>query len=400
MDNINVIDKLNNLIQKEWIQNPEIEKTILKLKEILDQDQGVEETRENLIYVPMNPIIKETKDLGGAEAVAFVYNVLGTAAVNSITQNTLALSIAGPVIEKIWFFMWELIKAVWEHNKTGKPISKWFKENITNGIKNLLVDIGVHDTIYTGLMAYGINNNLFDARVLAIFSFMIALPPAIFVKYSGNELLHYIQKNYTKLHGFKREKYYEARFIMDHHPDPKKIFEQTTKEFWLENYNISSYRDTYFNHNIPTFSERTGTLKTREIMDHATGNTIQNLEIAHTLPTKNSLEKNDIYNFFYSSKEKWKKDISWKDLELLFKKYPYKKIIWEQSKEINFDREICFDNEIRLTLDDIKETTNNNLKCVIEVKAYKDTKQLMEVMKFIMRKWRIQLTTQWKQNLI
>jgi len=80
-------------------------------------------------------------------------------------------------------------------------------------------------------MAYGISNQMFDARVLAIFSFLIALPPAILMKYSGNELLYYLQKNYTKLHGFDREKYYEARFILNNHHDPQSLFLQAADKF-------------------------------------------------------------------------------------------------------------------------------------------------------------------------
>jgi hypothetical protein len=48
-------------------------------------------------------------------------------------------------------------------------------------------------------MAYGISNNMFDAWILSIISFFIALGPAIIMKYSGNELSYHIQKNLTKL---------------------------------------------------------------------------------------------------------------------------------------------------------------------------------------------------------
>lgn len=72
---------------------------------------------------------------------------------------------------------------------------------------------------------------MFDARVLAIFSFLIALPPAILVKYSGNELFYHIQKHLTKLNGLEREKYYEARFIFNNHQKPFSIFEETADKF-------------------------------------------------------------------------------------------------------------------------------------------------------------------------
>lgn len=67
--------------------------------------------------------------------------------------------------------------------------------------------------------------------MLSFVSFLIALPPAIFIKYSGNELLYILQKQFSKAYGFKREHYYEARFIVNDHRDPKEIFETIGKNF-------------------------------------------------------------------------------------------------------------------------------------------------------------------------
>lgn len=398
-NNIELLKQLDLLIKNWWIKNQQIHTIIEQFKQNIHNEESFV-SQDGLIYVPINPLIKEAKDLWWAEAVAFWYNVLGTIAVNFITQNTLALSLAWPVIEKIWFFLREYIKAVIEHKKNWTPIPQWFKNNISNGLKNLLVDISIHDTIYTFIMAYGISHHIFDAWLLSIFSFLIALPPAILVKYSGNELLYYLQKNYTKLYGFQRERYYEARFILNHHPDPKSVFESTANKFWLKNHNLSTYHDTYFDHLMPAFSDRNWTFKLREIQDKSTLKTFQNLEIAHTLAKKDYLAKNGIYNFFYSSKEKWKKDLSSNSLESILKKYPYRAIIKKPSKEIIFDREIFYDDELRITFDNIISPQNNQLKTVMELKVHKDTKYLMEAMQFMMSKWKVQLTTHWKKDLL
>lgn len=398
-NNKELVQQLNQLIHMEWIKNQRIEEILVELKAVLESNE-LSIDNKDLIYVPMNPLIKEAKDLWWAEAVAFGYNVLGTLFVNSLTQNTLALSLAWPVIEKIWFFLWEYAKAVIEHKKTWKAIKQWFKENISNGLKNLLVDIWVHDTIYTSLMAYWLSNNMFDAWLLSIFSFLIALPPAILMKYSGNELSYHIQKNLTKLNGFDREKYYESRFIFNNPHQSESIFEETANTFWLSNHNLSTYHDTYFDHRILAFSDRKWTLKFREIQDHATDTSVSNLEIAHTLAKKDYLHKNGVYNFFYSSKEKWKKDLTWIELESILNKYPYRFFIKQAGKEVVFDRRIFHDHEVRITLDTIASPTNDAIKSVIEVKAYKDTKYLMEVMEYIMKKWNIRLTTQGKNDLL
>lgn len=398
-DTIELINNLDILIQKEWIKNQQIQEILLQLIDIL-QVEDPSLNQEDLIYVPMNQLLKEAQDLWWAEAVAFGYNLLGTVWMNAISKSTLALSIAWPIVEKIWFFGREYIKAYRQKNKTWKPTLQWFKENVSNGIKNLLVDILVHDTIYTALMAYWITHQMLDARVLAIFSFLIALPPAILVKYSGNEIFYHLQKNLTKVNGFQREKYYEARFLFNNHQKPLSIFEQVWDKFWLWNYDMNIYDDKYFDHRIPNFSDRNWTVKHREITDSVTGNTVANLEIAHTLAKKDYLSKNGIYNFFYSSKEKWKKDLTWNNIDAVLQSFPYRFMIKQASKEISFEREILFDDEVRITLDKIISPTNEAIKSVIEVKAYKDTQQLMELMQFIMSKWNIRLTTRWKYELL
>jgi len=82
-------------------------------------------------------------------------------------------------------------------------------------------------------MAYGLSTGLLDAWILSIVSFFIALPPAILVKHTGNELLHFLQKSLSKSYGFKREKYYEARFLMDNPINSEQLFKQIQKEFDL-----------------------------------------------------------------------------------------------------------------------------------------------------------------------
>ena len=72
--------------------------------------------------------------------------------------------------------------------------------------------------------------------------------------------------------------------------------------------------------------------------------------------------------------------------ETILNKYPYRTFIKQASKEVVFDRKIFYDNEVRLTLDNIISPTNDAIKSVIEVKAFKDTKYLMEVMEYIMKK--------------
>ncbi|MDR0606821.1 MAG: hypothetical protein LBG52_00320 [Candidatus Peribacteria bacterium] len=248
-------------------------------------------------------------------------------------------------------------------------------------------------------MTYGISHQLFEPRILAVVSFLLALPPAIFIKYSGNELLYYLWKQLAKRQGFRRETYYESRFILNDLSNPTQLFQQIATRFKLHQHDISTYHDIYFTHHIPIFSERTNTVKSREIIDHATGTSFHNLEIVHFLPTKKT-EKNSIFNYYYSKKEKGRKDISTTDREVVLKTFPFRPGIAVPSKQISFERKACFDKEIRITLDTIISSDTPKLTHVMEVKVYQDISALTEVMKYIIGKGHIHLTTYGKYDLM
>lgn len=61
-----------------------------------------------------------------------------------------------------------------------------------------------------------------------------------------------------------------------------------------------------------------------------------------------------MYNYFYSRKEKGTKvlpdDIEGRDI---LKKFPYRNIIKDEFAQLEFDREILYDDQIRITLDQI-----------------------------------------------
>jgi len=79
----------------------------------------------------------------------------------------------------------------------------------------------------------------------------------------------------------------------------------------------------------------------------------------------------------------------------ILKKSPYKNIIKEEIKILEFDRQILSDKELRLTLDTLVDETTNNIKKMIELKVYGDVKYLMKAMHSIMSNKDIQsqLTT-------
>lgn len=59
----NLVHQLDQLIQNEGIKNQKIEAILDELKVVLASDEVSSDNDENLIYLPMNPLIKEAKDL-------------------------------------------------------------------------------------------------------------------------------------------------------------------------------------------------------------------------------------------------------------------------------------------------------------------------------------------------
>jgi adenylate cyclase class IV len=324
----------------------------------------------DLIYVPMNPFVKETLDFGGAEMVAGVYNVAGTAASHLLTSNPLALSLSGPVIEKAGFFCWEAIKAV---KKTdGQSYFKRLKGRLNSGIANLLTDIVVHDSAYTAMMCYGLSNNVASPEALSFFSFLAALPPAIFAKHYGSEIMHSLVKQYSRIDGFKWEKYYESRFIIGGAKDPRQIFEKISNSLNLGNYSKVSCNDQYYEHKIPAFSDRASIVRVRE-----TGK--RNLEIGYLLSKRRTPSRMSEFNYFFNMKEKGTKQLSESEEPRL--RWPLK--IKAKGKKIEFEREIMHDDEIRVDLDKVR--SNGSDVYILEFKTWKDIDRLCDAMKLVLR---------------
>lgn len=55
--------------------------------------------------------------------------------------------------------MREAVKAYRTHHKEGTKFTDEFKANLSNGMKNLIIDITIHDTIYSACMVYGLTHD-------------------------------------------------------------------------------------------------------------------------------------------------------------------------------------------------------------------------------------------------
>lgn len=362
------------------------------LEGIIGPSDGVD-----LIYVPLNPLVRGTADFTGAEAVAGVYNIAGTALVHTVTANPAVLAVAGPVIEKAGFFGWEAIKAVRSKRGDKRNYFQRLKGSLKDGLANLLTDICVHDPIYTSAMYAGLSSDVASPEVLAAASFGIAIIPAVFFKHYGAEILHKGLKFASKFSGFSWETFYESRFITSGNKDSYHIFEALAKEFDLGNYNQSMYRDQYYNNRLPSFSDRLPVARLREVEDiTGTERSFREFQIGYTLPKKRSSRLSE-FNYFFTKKEKARKPLG-KHTEPKLR-LPLSRMIKDKNKLISFNRRMAYNDELRVTLDKAEIEGKPPIQ-FIELKVYTDLDMLCEAMQYVMRGYNVRTTTQPKTALV
>lgn len=331
---------------------------------------------EKLIEVSKNPFLMELKDFGGAEAVAGITNVAATGLVHLLTANPMALTLAGPVLEKAGFFGWEAIKAIGQENYLTA-----LKQSIRNGMGNLAADICVHDPMYVALMAYGVSNDVAAPEVLSLLSFLAALPAAAGMKYVVGEGLHFLGK---KRSGFEWEKFYESRFLCE--DDPERVIDGLSRHFVLDNADEREYKDQYRTCRMPSFSGRLPRVRERTIEERT------NLELIYTLNKRESPEDSE-WNYFVTRKEKGRMPIDRKH------GWYIRRQIGEPTTRVKFNRESVYGDELRACMDTV--LLGGEEKHVLELKVYRDTKMLCEAIQMLrMDGYKVRATTQPKDALI
>ncbi len=361
------------------------------------------------IELPGSPFWNVLKRFGRDEAISMVVNVAATAIIALLTLNPLTLSLAGPVIEKIGFFPAHF-KEAWSVYRTTpkrqrREVSYYFKRAIKNGSVSLLEDILIHDPFYVAIMYFGLKiySNV-PASVLSAISFVVAVLIVSVLEVGFTELRYVLFKIRMKRAGFGVESYYEARFFIDSTAKPENVIRDLSSEFKLENTADIHYQDRYFDNKLPSFSGRVPRIRLRHRVNSDGQGRTQTAQIVYTRASEKSRVRLDQNRYFPIKKEKLyfmlndqKMPASAKGIE-----NDKAKKIFSRAEDIGkqwdveFDRLLAYSSELMVSMDTI------NCKkpfYILEVKAYKNVRLLIETMRYVMQEFPVIQTTQGKYDL-
>lgn len=362
------------------------------------------------IELPTNPYLDVFKTFGRDELISLFINVIATAMVSRVVTNSLVLSLTGPVIEKIGFFLAYFQEAWKIYHTTEKEkradLGFYIKKAIKQGAGSLAKDIAFHDPTYTLLMYSGL---VFypqtPAWMLSTLAFFIAVGLVAVGEVTINEIRYLLYIKHLRKIGFKMESYLESRFIVDV-KNPGEILSDMAKKFNLHVSENVSYKDRYFETSLTGFNSRTPKLRLRQRTVKKGWQ--QAVQILYTHVSEVALSKPAQFNYYPARKDKlyfsldqkmpWKID----DIVNPSVRKMVKKVVKEEFHEVYFGRSVVRDPKtILVSIDKVRSSENAGFTAV-EIKSHLDKvsrTRLIEAMRYLMLNYPVVQTTHTKSFL-
>ena len=373
------------------------------------------------IKLPSSPFWDVFKKFGRDEALAMIVNVAGTASLDYLLSTSfsgalapesreLALTIAGPIVEKAGFFpghfkeAWETYKAA--PLKERDPLSTYFKQAIKGGTKSLVQDIVVHDPLYMGMMYAGLQiYPQTPAWLLATTSFIAAVFAVAGLEIGTNELLYHRYKRALKKAGFGSESYLESRFLIDAEKDPQEVISSFVKHFDLPLVRRGKYHDRYFENTLPYYNNRTPVLRLRRRVIEDEDREVKSAQIVYTRASEIVSKEPEQFRYFPHQKDKIYflldqempgniDEITNERAQRILKRAQG----GEKYTEVHFERTLASDPSSLLV--SVDQVQHQNPFYVLELKTFKDKRLLREAMRFVMNKFPVVQTTYRKFDLV
>ncbi len=216
------------------------------------------------------------------EASFYAYNTsmgggvggVGVEAAEGVARFTamqvILLALAGPVLEKVGFFVWHVKEARDTFKSTPilyrKAYSHYVKQALRGGGKTLMWDILLHDPMYIGLMLAGmkIHPNT-PPWLLVPVAFGVAVVAVAFLEVAANELRYLWFIRTISKEKFELERYYDARLYLDPGVDPEQVITVLKNRFLpAQEIHTRQYQDHYYSVDLPEYNGRQGRLRVRE----------------------------------------------------------------------------------------------------------------------------------------
>ena len=357
------------------------------------------------IQLPDHPYVASLKDFGLDELLAGGVDAISTTLVSHYISGhyrNLALTLCGPVTEKVMFFPAHFKKA-WDTYKTTHPhmrksLFSYFKESLHDGFENLVKDILIHDPIYCSLMYLGLNYvPEIPPPILSMSSYVAGVLLVGLIDVIRNEHIHNKQKKELTREGFVHEKYYEARFLVRAEVDPHELMPQLRKEFRLGDESKVTYRDVIYVPAFKAMSQRKAVVRLRsrgrrpdEDEKYSSSAFPHDINSAQVVYTRFGERKGPIDQgrYYVAAKEKeaflFESPISSIDEVTDGKVRELLQRLVDPSVPpytINFSRTVAHNAELAICIDEVR---GDRPYYILEAKVYKDVDLLKQAMRYIM----------------
>lgn len=400
--------------------------------------------RKDAIKLPSSPFWEVFKTFGRDEMFAMLVNIgatflvalliplitvnyllipIGISSMNFIFVDVIylkvgAIALAGPIFEKVGFYIGHIKDAIFEYRKrltNDHTLSYYYKRAVKRGTSSLIKDILIHDPIYVLLMTYGIitlpglwltveqSFGIPGEGVLAVISFVLAVFVVSFIDIAWQELSFKKFVYQLKKKGFGVEKYYEVRFLINKTEDPKIILEKIKDKFNLPQNTVIPYNDYYYNHDLSKFSTRVPKFRIRSRTSCEDGSIMNTIQVVYTKTFEEFSNQLSQYRYFLTKKWKIYKILNNKTLIKSFEEAKkefknmdgfLKKRIFSENGKVMFSRDFTnFEDGLFVSVDNVDRDKDN---IVVELKVCNDKYLLKEAMEFVMNKFDTIQTTKGK----
>lgn len=391
-----------------------LEKTVIKLdRKVTDQP----------IKLPSSPFWEVFKTFGRDEAIAMVINVAGTAGLEYLLSTSLAhtlsagtkdlaLTFAGPVVEKAGFFPAHF-KEAWDAYKAAPAderdqLSTYFTQAVKGGSKSLLQDIIVHDPMYMGLMYAGLQlHPQTPAWIIATTSFVAAVFAVAGLEISANEFMYGRYKRALRKAGFGTESYLESRFLIDAEKKSEEVIENLVDRFNLPKIKRGQYHDRYFANTLPHYNNRSPLLRLRRRVIEEEDREVKSAQIVYTRASEFVGKEPDQFRYFPHQKDKLyflldqEMPGSIGDIEDERVRRMLKRVQKEENNkctDVRFGRTVASNpTSLLVSADQVQQASPFY---VLELKTFKDKRLLREAMHYVMREFPVLQTTYRKLDLV
>lgn len=356
---------------------------------------------EQPIVLPGNPFWEVFQDFGRDELIALAINAAGVGALSTVSADPLLLSVAGPALEKIGFFVNSSKEAVELYRTTPSEERKAKREYILsalkNGLPNFIRDLVAHDPLYTGFMLLELQRfPETPAWMLSIVAFLLSVAIVSVGEVARGEIAY--QRRVAKLEkeGFVFEPQLEARFVVDM-ADSRVVLQELADQFNLGNIHTSQYEDTYFETTLPSYNSRRPALRIRKRTEDGEETGQEKIQVVYTRTSELKKQKPEQYNYFPVAKDKFQQPLTEKNRGLL-------DAISAKSTThaVRFTREYAHvPGHMLISTDTVKNA--DRTYTVIEVKSFRKEKDavqtMIQAMRHIMSHYSVVQTTHSKQTL-